>query len=56
MIVWLSQYQILFSSIAPQRRPLWQFIVSMCGIIGGVFVTTGALVFIHQADKCVLDT
>lgn len=31
----------LMVSVTEQHMPLWQFLVRLCGIIGGIFSTTG---------------
>ena len=31
----------LMVTVSEQHMPLWQFLVRLCGIIGGIFSTTG---------------
>lgn len=33
----------LMVTVSEQHMPLWQFLVRLCGIIGGIFSTTGML-------------
>ncbi|KAK5895770.1 hypothetical protein CgunFtcFv8_009434 [Champsocephalus gunnari] len=33
----------LMVTVSEQHMPLWQFLVCLCGIIGGIFSTTGML-------------
>lgn len=40
----------LMVRVTEQHMPLWQFLVRLCGIIGGIFSTTGT---IHILGSCV---
>lgn len=33
----------LMVKVTEQHMPLWQFLVRLCGIVGGIFTTTGRL-------------
>lgn len=39
----------LMVTVSEQHMPLWQFLVRLCGIIGGIFSTTGESDF-HCSD------
>ncbi|ESO96332.1 hypothetical protein LOTGIDRAFT_60177, partial [Lottia gigantea] len=38
--------------VREERQPFWQFLVRMCGIVGGVFAVSGML---HDFCGCVID-
>ena len=33
----------LMVTVREQHMPLWQFLIRLCGIIGGIFTTTGKM-------------
>ncbi|KAF3854679.1 hypothetical protein F7725_022734 [Dissostichus mawsoni] len=37
------RYQLTNGQVTEQHMPLWQFLVRLCGIVGGIFSTTGML-------------
>lgn len=45
----------LMVTVSEQHMPLWQFLVRLCGIVGGIFSTTGELqlcfYLIHRESK-----
>lgn len=41
----------LMVTVSEQHMPLWQFLVRLCGIIGGIFSTTGEWAWTFRAKQ-----
>lgn len=46
----------LMVTVSEQHMPLWQFLVRLCGIIGGIFSTTGKSGVRLQIEVTLMDS